>query len=107
MAARGGGGGGLGGRRWRDTRHRSGWAMEEREREPHSMEDREREREGGGKNRVPSFNWMPRREKFFSPFGCPRFLQGNPVAPIAKSLDLSKTEIAILPYFIGVLINLD
>ena len=46
-----------------------GWAMEERERErerePQSMEERERERDGGGKNRVPPFTWMPRREIIF------------------------------------------
>ena len=42
---------------------RAGRWKKEREREPQSME--ERERDGGGKNRVPPFTWMPRREIIF------------------------------------------
>ena len=97
VAAGGGGGGGLGGRRWRDTDLSAGlgdgkeresfsrWKRE-RERERGSLSrwktEREREREGDRKNFAQAGKKFPRL------IGCPGFLRGNPVAPIAKSLSI-------------------
>ena len=89
MAAGGGRGGGLDESRWRDTEASAGLGdgrKRERERESLSRWKRERERRRGKKPGSPVYLDAQAGNNFSQDsFGCPRFLRGNPVAPIAES----------------------